>query len=176
MELEFQSSLSSLESKRDKIKINKNPNTIGINKEPISLFGIENFYGNCWKFIDGIYTKDDGYYIAKYPSQYGKINEYTHYPCDILTHKDDVISFVHGYLKEIEKIGLFNLPKTINEGANKQNYYSDKIYSHNKKGINSLIFGGRENEQDGNGIFTQSFRYKETDLHHAITTRILFLP
>lgn len=50
---------------------------LGANGNQISLFGIEDFFGNVWEFVDGFVIRDDGYYTTNDTSKFGTTSRYT---------------------------------------------------------------------------------------------------
>lgn len=114
----------------------------GVNGDQISLFGIEDFYGNIWSFVDGFLVQDDGYYITNTPSSFGILSSHDKISAVPLTGLE-INGLVEGYFKTIEKIsGLHkyvNIPNLL--GGSNSGWYTDYFWSHRKTQTNICLFG-----------------------------------
>ena len=123
---------------------------LGVNGNQISLFGVEDFYGNVWEFVDGFVVKDDGYYTTNNPNNFGITSTYTKINgCGKPLAGTSASANVEGYVTKIEKPTgrekFFNLPCVL--GGTETTYYCDYLWSHSLGQENICLFGG----QWGNG-------------------------
>lgn len=117
---------------------------LGVNGNQISLFGIEDFYGNVWDFVDGFVIRDDGYYTTNDPSKFGTTSSYTKIEgCGTSLSGTSASTYVEGYIKSIERPNgrekFFNLPNKL--GANSSSNYCDYLWSHRLNQENICLFG-----------------------------------
>ena len=110
----------------------------GTNLEAVSLFGLENWWGNMWEFTDGGGIKSDGFYVAPNRPYNNTLNGYTQIPCSPPT--------TSGYLKDFywaqDAKGLF-LPKSIQTDVpSASKYVCDYLYVPASYGINCFRRGG----------------------------------
>ncbi|MCF8012234.1 MAG: hypothetical protein K9L56_13240 [Clostridiales bacterium] len=101
--------------------------------------GIENPFGNIWKFVDGILLKDDGYYIGSDIENYNEIgNGYD------FVGKDLTIGYGDGYIDNFEFLPnmkyLFFANSTSGSSTTK---VADFFYEHDIGEINIVQSGGR---------------------------------
>jgi hypothetical protein len=99
--------------------------TGGTNLEAVSLFGLENWWGNIVEFTDGGGIKSDGFYVAPDRPYNDTLDGYTQIPCS-----PPVTS---GYLKDFywtrDSKGLF-LPKSIQtDSPSASKYVCDYLYT-----------------------------------------------
>ena len=125
---------------------------LGVNGEAISVFGIENFYGSCWKNIDGFLVEDNGYYIAQKSTDYGDKSKMKFYPSNNVVVGAEVDTYQEYYFKNVDKIGSYNTP--ISSGGSPTTCYSDYFLSHKKTQSNILIFGCDWNDGALAGAFS----------------------
>lgn len=117
---------------------------LGVNGNQISLFGIEDFYGNVWEFIDGFVVKDDGYYTTNNPNNFGITSTYTKINgCGKPLTGTSASAYVEGWVTKIEKPTgrekFFNLPCVL--GGTETTYYCDYLWSHRLGQENICLFG-----------------------------------
>lgn len=152
---------------------------LGTNGNQISLFGIEDFYGNIWKFIDGFVVKDDGYYTTNDSTKYGTTSEYSKIEgCGTpLTNTTDN-NFVEGYITSIEKPSgreeIFNLPNKL--GGSETTYYCDYLWSHRKTQENICLFGASWVDGLRSGAFCLDWRDLASSSWASLGAGTCFLP
>ncbi|MGL5049339.1 MAG: hypothetical protein ACRC6E_01735 [Fusobacteriaceae bacterium] len=124
------------------------------NGNQISLFGIEDFYGSIWSFVDGMIVKDDGYYVTNNPVNFGDIAKHDLIPAIPLTGVS-ANGLVEGYGKTIEKVsGKYKYMNLFNSiGATESSNYSDYLWSHRATQTNICLFGSRWNDGSRSGAF-----------------------
>lgn len=102
---------------------------------PVSYRGMENLWGNAWKFIDGFVIKDNGYYITD----------------DITNFNDTSAGYTrigannpittNGYVDDIdEDIGFAFLPSSTS--GTSSTYLTDYLNSHDASEVNVALLGG----------------------------------
>ncbi|MGL6167462.1 MAG: hypothetical protein ACRC0Y_04145 [Fusobacteriaceae bacterium] len=95
------------------------------NGNQISLFGIEDFYGSIWSFVDGMMVTDAGYHVTNNPVNFGGIAKHDLIPAIPLND-------VKGFGKTLEKVSgkhkYMNMFNSI--GATDSSNYSDYLWSH----------------------------------------------
>lgn len=144
------------------------------NGNQISLFGIEDFYGNIWSFADGFFVKDDGYYITNSPNKMGVLSEHTHYPATPLMGVSDGQN-IGGYFKTIEKgLGVYNIPNLL--GSSNSKNYTDYFWSHKKNRLNTCRFGGMHTDSLATGCFYINAITETKDVGVTTGARLTFLP
>lgn len=130
------------------MKLGNRSGYLGVNGNQISLFGIEDFYGNVWDFTDGIFIKDDGYYFTHIPNKFGTISNYDHIA--------GTPSTLDGYIKNMTKIDgvhqFLNIPKE-NSGASETTYYTDHLWGHDTGEENICLFGAIWDKGARSGAF-----------------------
>lgn len=129
---------------------------LGVNGNQISLFGIEDFYGNVWEFIDGFVIRDDGYYTTNNPSNFGATSNYIKIDgCGVPLMGTTDSAYVEGFITGIEKPTgrekFFNLPNKLS--GSDSTYYCDYLWSHRKGQENICIFGARWDNGSHSGAF-----------------------
>ena len=112
--------------------------TGGTNPEAVSLFGLENWWGNIWEFTDGGGIKSDGFYVAPAKPYNNTLAGYTKIPCVLLT--------TNGYLKNFiwhpDALGLF-LPKSVQtDSPSASKYVCDYLYAPASYTTNCFRRGG----------------------------------
>ena len=101
-----------------------------------SYRGIENPYGNIWKFCDGIYIKDDGYYYENDPANWGSDETgYTHVAASPITSDGYIDSL--NYLAEMDWIFFAD-----SVGGSSSTYLCDYQFSHDSGETNIVRSGG----------------------------------
>lgn len=172
LELELQASLQNLEPKYEQ-KINTKYHQIGVNGDQISMLGIEDFYGNVWSFVDGFFVKDDGYYITENLLNFGEITKHKHYPTTPVMGSTDN-QFQEFYFKNVEKIGLTNIPRST--GGNANGFYTDYFWSHRKTQQNICLFGGRWTNGLRAGAFCLNLYSSVSFADSYFSARLVYLP
>jgi len=112
--------------------------TGGTNLEAVSLFGLENWWGNILEFTDGGGIKSDGFYVAPDKPYNDTLSGYTQIPCSPL--------LTNGYLKDFywtqDSKGLF-LPKSIQTDVpSASKYVCDYLYTPTSYTTNCFPRGG----------------------------------
>ncbi len=134
--------------------------TGGTNLEAVSLFGLENWWGNMWEFTDGVGVKSDGFYVAPNRPYNNTLNGYTQIPCSPPT--------TSGYLKDFywtqDAKGVF-LPKSIQTDVpSASKYVCDYLYAPASYGTNCFRRGGEWSNGSIAGPFcwalSSSFAYR----------------
>lgn len=114
-----------------------------VNGDQISFLGIEDFYGNVWQFIDGIYIKDDGYYITNDVSKFGKASSTFDKISAVPLMGEEQNTNIEGCITKMTKIDgiheYVNIPKEL--GGSVSTYYTDYFWSHKKGQENICRFG-----------------------------------
>lgn len=122
-----------------------------VNGNQVSLFGIEDFYGNIWSFVDGAVVKDNGIFYTMNPNDYGdRYNVHIVFtpPMGVNSGEQQ-----NGYVKNIQKIdGFINYPKEVSESSS--TYYTDYHWSHKRGQSNSFLFGTRWDKGSQSGCFS----------------------
>ncbi|MGL5767279.1 MAG: hypothetical protein ACRCX8_16730 [Sarcina sp.] len=147
------------------------------NGNQISLFGIEDFYGNIWSFVDGAVIKDSGLFYTMNPNDYGfngdRYNEHIVFTPPMGVNPGEYVS---GYIKNIQKADDFiNYPKEINAGSS-TNYYSSQHFSHRLGMINILMFGGRWANNLRSGCFNWYCEWVFSNMNPEVSCRLTYLP
>ncbi|MGL5075558.1 MAG: hypothetical protein ACRDBG_06905, partial [Waterburya sp.] len=150
---------------------------IGTNGNQISLFGIEDFYGNIWSFVDGLLVQDNGYYITNSPTAFGEIGSHTHYPATPLMG-GSANQEVSGYVKKIENLlnqgKYLNIAKELGGSATTQ--YCDYLYSHRRTQTNIALFGGAWGGGAVAGAFSLDLSRVVSYSYSYVACRLLILP
>lgn len=152
---------------------------LGVNGNQISLFGIEDFYGNVWEFVDGFVVRDDGYYTTNNPDNFGTTSSYTKIAgCGTPLMGTTDSAYVEGYITGIEKPTgrekFFNLPNKLS--GSDSTYYCDYLWSHRKGQENICRFGAGWDDVSRSGAFCL-YWYDVASFSGAyIGTRTLYLP
>ncbi|MGL5646957.1 MAG: hypothetical protein ACRDDY_03820 [Clostridium sp.] len=147
---------------------------LGVDGNQISLFGIEDFYGNIWSFADGFFVKDDGYYITNKPNKMGILSEHTHYPATPLMGANSN-ELVEGYFKTIEKgASVYNIPNLLGSSGTKN--YTDYFWSHRRSQTNICRFGALWHHASRAGAFCLNLDFVASNSGSSIGARVCFLP
>lgn len=146
--------------------------TGGTNLEAVSLFGLENWWGNLWEFTDGAGIKSDGFYIAPDRPYNNTLAGYTKIPCTPLT--------INGYLKEFywtpDSKGLF-LPKSIQtDSPSASKYVCCYLYTPSSYSTNCLLRGGYWNDSAYAGAFYWYLRNSFASRVRTIGARACYVP
>lgn len=135
----------------------------------ISLFGIEDMWGNCYQFIDGIVvtnnnTEDNGYYITNDENIFGSIEEYPKITSDTRNI---------GYIGGISKDSVYNLCSSAVGGSATTGYcdYSTTLVTINK---NLFMMGGKGKTESG--LFNSITNYNASHSYFTSVARLCYLP
>jgi hypothetical protein len=136
--------------------------------QPMSYRGVENFYGNVWKFIDGILTKDDGYYFSKDIDNYndGGTN-YSHISSTPIT--------TDGYGSNFENLTSFDFAYMTNTvGGSSTTYLTDYLYAHDATEINICLFGGFWDSGSNAGAFSLRLHLVTSAAYSSVGARLCY--
>jgi len=115
--------------------------------QAMSYRGIENFYGNVWKFIDGILVKDDGYYFGN------SVDDYNDSGTGYL-HIGTIPITTDGYGSNFENLASFDFAYMTNSvNGSSSTYLTDYLYAHDATETNICLFGGRWSDGSFAGAF-----------------------
>ena len=134
----------------------------------MSYRGIENLFGNIWNFVDGIFIKDDGYYIENDPSNWNSDGTgYNHISTSPINSD--------GYIDNIEYLNDMNysfLGKSTDGGSSTE--LSDYQWSHDSGEVNIARVGGRWSHGLGAGCFCWRLDGVASASHRSLGARLLF--
>lgn len=152
---------------------------LGVNGNQISLFGIEDFYGNVWEFVDGFVVRDDGYYTTNNPDNFGTTSSYTKIAgCGTPLMGTTDLAYVEGYITGIEKPTgrekFFNLPNESSGSGS--TYYCDYLWSHRKGQENICLFGAFWGDGSRSGAFCLLWYSVASVSWATVGARQVFLP
>ncbi|MGL5716752.1 MAG: hypothetical protein ACRCX2_27300 [Paraclostridium sp.] len=150
------------------MKLGNRSGYLGVNYNQISLFGIEDFYGNVWSFVDGMLVTDAGYHTTYNSLNYGDLTKHELYACTPLMATTDN-NHVEGYVKNIEKTKIGSIPKTL--GGSDSKWYSDYLWSHRKTQTNICLFGAHWAHGARAGAFCLSLNNVASDSYSLIGAR-----
>lgn len=146
---------------------------LGVNGNQISLFGIEDFYGNVWEFVDGFVVKDDGYYTTNDPNNFGTTSTYTK-----ISGCGTPLADTEGYVTKIEKPTgkekFFNLPSVL--GGTETTHYCDYLWSHRLGQENTCFFGGAWSDGSRAGFTCIHWDLLASESSLYIGAHVSFLP
>lgn len=136
--------------------------------QAMSYRGIENFYGNVWKFIDGILVKDDGYYFGN------SVDDYNDSGTGYL-HIDTIPITTDGYGNNFENLTNFDFAFMVNETSGSSiTYVTDYLYAHDTGEINIALFGGSWVSGSDAGAFTLGLAYVASYSYSYFGARLCF--
>lgn len=123
------------------------------NGNQISIFGIEDFYGNVWQWIDGFLLTDDGYYITGDANNFGQLESH-----DFI---QTTVPASQGYVKQMTKIDgkydCVNIPGVF--GGGQDTYYCDSFWAHKATQTNVCALGGNWSNSSAAGCWYLSCSY-----------------
>ncbi len=135
-----------------------------------SYRGIENFYGNIYKFVDGILLKDDGYYIGDSINDYSDIGtDYTEISATPIT--------TNGYPTNFEYLDSMKcgyIPNAVTGSTS--TYTTDYFYAHDSGETNIVLFGGAWFDSSDAGSFYFDCHYTASSSHRSFGTRLICKP
>jgi len=135
-----------------------------------SYRGIENPYGNIWKFVDGVYIKDDGYYYESDPDSWGPDETgYTHVPASVLADDDGYIDSLD-YLTEMDWIFFAD-----SVAGSSSTYLCDYQWSHDSGETNIVRSGGSWNAGALSGLFCLYLTDDVGNSYRAFGSRLEYL-
>ena len=132
------------------------------NSAYMSYRGIENFYGNVWKWIDGININSNAPYVC---------NNDVNFIDDVVTNYTNLnitLSNSDGYQETLEQISRGFLPSTVGGASN--TYITD--YYHQNSGWQVAAFGGCADIELYAGITYWHFSLLSTDNYINIGGRL----
>lgn len=147
--------------------------------EQISIFGIEDFYGNVLQIIDGMIINDNIYYITNNNNLFG--NDYYKFK-KIIGEKEPGLR-LSGTMKKIEHINnefsILNIGKEYSHD-NFDTYYCDQFKNNNLETFNIPIFGSyyiNENLPSYvGGVFAFEVNYSTSWSWGKASSRLTYLP
>ena len=130
---------------------------------PMSYRGEENFYGNIWKFVDGILIEDDGVYIQDDITDFN--DTHTNY-----NHVEFTTSLADGYISDLQtNEGLENSFFPLSSGGSSSTYVGDYYYAYSGAGaIRILRAGGSWYDSSKGGAFADG-----CDISVAVSSRVI---
>jgi len=146
--------------------------TGGTNLEAVSLFGLENWWGDMWEFTDGGGIKSDGYYVAPDRPYNNTLAGYTQIPCSP--------PVTNGYLKNFywvpDSKGLF-LPKSIQTDVpSASKFVCDHLYAPSSYSTNCFLRGGHWYNGSYAGPFYWYLAYSFAYRYRSIGARACYVP
>lgn len=151
---------------------------VNVNGNQVSVFGVEDPWGNIWDFVTGIYARDEGYRITHDPSKFGGSSaEYDLVSVPILMGATDG-TLVEGYIKKIHRIeGTHKYWCIASElGGSSSTYYCDYFWSHRKSQENICLLGANWGVGARAGAFFLSFADVASYSWTRIGARLCYLP
>ena len=142
----------------------------GTNGNQISLFGIEDFFGNVWSFVDGLLVTDDGYYTTNNPDHFGEILSHAHTPASPTQ--------VNGYARKIESMsGDDKFLNILTDTSGSPTIgYCDYLYSHDPLDTNIAIFGGTWGDGSNSGAWCLRLSHVASYDSSFFGSRLCFYP
>jgi hypothetical protein len=89
---------------------------------PFSYRGIENLWGNIWKFIDGFFKTTDGLYFGEENDIATPSNMKEFYP------QEDVTAYTYGYVDKADKRIPWGIIPDVSFGGSSTTYLSDYMW------------------------------------------------
>ena len=132
----------------------------------ISYRGIENPFGNIWKFIAGLMLRDDGYYVSTIMNNITP-NNMIHIPKTLNPKLAD------GYVDKMEVVDNYEfllIPSSTAGSAS--TYYCDNFWSHDVGEENIALFGGDWADGSSCGLFCLSCNDVASDVNVYIGSRL----
>ena len=116
---------------------------------PMSYRGEENFYGNIWKFVDGILIEDDGVYIQDDITDFN--DTHANY-----NHVEFTTLLADGYISDLQtNEGLENSFFPLSSAGSSSTYAGDYYYAYNGAGaIRIMRASGSWGNSSSGGAFT----------------------
>jgi hypothetical protein len=138
------------------------PNATSVITKPFSFHGIENFYGNIWKWVDGININNNVPFVADYNFQSDKFTDnYKNLGITLLN--------VDGWVEDFANIPYTFLPSKT--GANKiGNYY------YQASGAQVALLGGSWLNGSYAGVAYWSLSTSSGYRYRYIGARLLYVP
>lgn len=134
---------------------------------PFSYRGIENFYGNIWKFVDGLLVKDDGYYVGQ------DIDNYSDAGIGYLKY-NAVPIITNGYSKDFENLDNMDYAFMPNQvGGSSTTYTTDYLYAHNSTEVNLALLGADWSDGAFAGCFSWFLSYVASYSFRTFGARLL---
>ena len=135
----------------------------------MSYRGIENLYGNYWKWVDGINFLDRQVYVADHSFESDKFDG--HYE-----NLGIVLPNANGFVKDIHHIQIFDYGFLSSDPTGSStSYIVDQQYT-NYTGARVARFGGDRNVRSGAGTFYWSFSDPSSDSFAEVGARLLCVP
>ena len=132
----------------------------------ISYRGIENPFGNIWKFIAGLMLRDDGYYVSTIMNNITP-NNMIHIPKTLNPKLAD------GYVDKMEVVDNYEfllIPSSTAGSAS--TYYCDNFWSHDVGEENIALFGGDWDLGSDCGLFCLYCHNVASNVYVSIGSRL----
>ena len=132
----------------------------------MSYRGIENFFGNCWKFVDGININTNQTYVANQ-------NQRSYYSDDTMTNYTAygaLLGATDGYPTNILPMESAFLPTTV--GGSTTTYLTDYYYQ--AAGYRVALFGGAADFGGSAGVFFWQLAYASAFAGCNVGARLVF--
>jgi hypothetical protein len=136
---------------------------------PMSYRGVENLYGNIWKFVDGINIQAD---YKPYVADHGFASDLFTSP---YTYTGITIPNADGYITNINELSTFNygfLPLTV--GGSSSTYITD--YYNHATGNRIVLLGGSWAAGGSVGAFSCDAVVGSGDVDRSVGGRLLYVP
>lgn len=137
--------------------------------------GIENLWGNIWKWADGLLVKDDGYYLAIGVPKNDAGSGYTRLAHTPLTNPAG--GYVYGYADAVAQIPgyeWFFIPDSIL--GSETTHLCDYLYSHSKGATNVARVGGYWADAGAAGLRYWRLAHAAGSRARIVGARLLYKP
>lgn len=151
------------------------PNLTGVPTPVIGVVwrGIENFWGNCWEYVDGVNFNDGKYYVCNDQSKYAD-NTTTDYEELSFT---GATNWSSSYITE-EGLDTGNNPHIMFASAagsgSGTTYLCDGAFS--ASGWTTCLHGGWYSGGTLCGLFAQHLSYTSTATRKDVSSRLMYIP
>ena len=130
--------------------------------------GIENFFGNVWKFVDGFNINERKPYLSNTDTQFAD-NTATNYT-DLFTAFGITMGDTNGYVKTLEQTGYGFLPASVGGGA--ATYITDYYYQSTDWRV--ALLGGYAASGSLAGFFYWNLHDDSSLAHVGVAGRLCF--
>lgn len=131
--------------------------------------GIENPWGNIWKFLSGIMVTDKGWHYTNDHSKMDTISSMSLFAKDLSSKVNP------GYLTDMEfpnGLEWTFIPKST--GGSDSTYYCDYFYTHDTGEENIVLAGGRWNDASSAGVACWSCDFVASDSGSVLGARLSY--
>ena len=134
-------------------------------KSAMKLFGIEDFYGNLYQFIDGIVSKNRTYYVSD-----GNYNSQgTGY-----TNTGQSSNRTSGFPIKVGDGDAAFAPTDQSGSASTSTYFCD-VTGVDTGANNCLVYGGMSNDKEYAGLFCFYMQFPGSNSFPAISCRLMYM-